>query len=215
MKLSLEPVSLRFLIEEAAELVRPLADQSGIRLEVGETGEAVLADNQKLKQVLLNLLSNAIKFNRPDGRVTLSARLATAGRVAIDVVDTGIGLAPHQLQHLFEPINRLGVDRSTIEGTGLGLVLSRGLMEAMHGQLTVSSEAGRGSTFTAELPHADPVSTGARTSNVSACDRPGTPRKPCSMWRTTWPIYSWWTTLSQSGRVFDCSAPCRPASDSS
>jgi CheY-like chemotaxis protein/anti-sigma regulatory factor (Ser/Thr protein kinase) len=109
------------------------------------------ADAQRLRQVLLNLVSNAVKYNRPGGRV----RLAIAdddGFARIDVDDDGLGMSREQLAHLFEPFNRLGRERSTIEGTGIGLVLTRQLVQLMQGRLDIVSELNRGTRVALRLP---------------------------------------------------------------
>jgi CheY-like chemotaxis protein len=111
----------------------------------------VRADPQHLKQVLLNLLTNAIKFNRVGGTVTLTCREEN-GRVRLNVTDTGPGIAPEMHERLFAPFDRLDAESRGIEGTGLGLALSRGLMEAIGGSLGVDSAPGTGSTFWLELP---------------------------------------------------------------
>jgi CheY-like chemotaxis protein len=101
--------------------------------------------------VLLNLLSNAVKYNRDGGRVVVSSA-ATDGHVRLAVRDTGLGIAPEMLARLYTPFERLGADRSAVEGTGLGLALSKRLVEAMDGALHVESTVGNGTTFTVELP---------------------------------------------------------------
>jgi CheY-like chemotaxis protein len=121
---------------------------------------AVLCDATRAKQILTNLLSNAVKYNREGGKVILSARAAErpghpeAEVVEIAVQDTGMGLSPQQIEHLFEPFNRLGRETSGVAGTGIGLVISRRLAEGMGGELRVHSIEGEGSTFTLVLPSA-------------------------------------------------------------
>jgi hypothetical protein len=105
----------------------------------------------------LNLLSNAVKYNRDGGRVRLTCEDVPDGRLRIKVSDTGAGIRPEKLQLLFQPFERLGAEQTGVEGTGLGLVLSRGLAEAMGGSLGVESEVDRGSTFWVELALADPA----------------------------------------------------------
>jgi len=119
----------------------------------------VLADQQRLKQILLNLLSNAVKYNREGGSITVSIEEGD-GSLRILVADTGRGLTPEQQERLFVPFERLGAEAGAIEGTGLGLALSKGLAEVMHGNLEVQSEPSAGSTFALELPHAQPPDTG-------------------------------------------------------
>jgi CheY-like chemotaxis protein/anti-sigma regulatory factor (Ser/Thr protein kinase) len=163
--MTLSPESLRvdFVIADVVPLVEPLAATRSIAIEVdlGDVAERhLLADIQRLKQVLLNLLSNAIKYNRDHGRVTVSAGGNGDGRLYISVRDTGHGVAPGRLETIFEPFERLDADQTQVEGTGLGLALSRRLAEAMAGSLTVESEPGVGSTFTVDLPGADPPGAG-------------------------------------------------------
>lgn len=158
--LSLEPVSVAELIVEAAELTRPVADRHSIEISTGAAPreEFALADRQRLRQVLLNLLANAVKYNRPGGKVEVACADAAEERIAIAVRDTGRGIAPEDLDRLFEPFERLGVDSASIEGAGLGLALAKRLVHAMNGTLTVASELGSGSTFTIDLPRAaDPL----------------------------------------------------------
>ncbi len=177
LSLSPEPVSLDELVRESCDLVRPLAQDQAIDLEVEEAlvlANHAVADRQRLKQVLLNLLSNAIKYNREGGRVTVSGE-AEGGRVRLIVTDTGRGIPPERLSNLFTPFERLGADDSGIEGTGLGLALSRRLVEAMGGQLTVRSEVGAGSAFTVELVQAeDPAARLERLAGLEgAAPEPG------------------------------------------
>ena len=121
-----------------------------------QPGLAVRADREKLQQILLNLLSNAARFTEPGGEVTLRCD-ASAGTVAFHVRDTGIGIPPEKLEAIFEPFVQVdgGLTRRT-GGTGLGLAISRELAQAMHGRITVESELGKGSTFTVEMPRAEP-----------------------------------------------------------
>lgn len=163
LSLSPEPVALAGLLADTVELVAPMADSHQVRLEAELESRGhyyVLADRQRLRQVLLNLLSNAIKYNRRHGTVTIEVR-ADEARVWISVVDTGIGIPLDDLARLFIPFERLGAARSGIEGTGLGLVLSRRLAESMHGRLEVTSTPGTGTTFTVELPRAEPTAVRA------------------------------------------------------
>jgi PAS domain S-box-containing protein len=141
------------LLAETLRMVAPLAAARSVSLACApmEAGCEVRADPQRLRQVLLNLLSNGVKFNRPDGRVEL--RCETGGeRLRIEVADTGPGIPRDQLARLFRPFERLDADSRGVEGTGLGLALSRGLVEAMGGTLTAASRPGEGSTFTIDLP---------------------------------------------------------------
>jgi len=148
--LVLESVPLDDAVVHAMALVAPLARNLAVRLEHQPGGARVLAQSTRLHQVLLNLLSNAIKYNRRGGSVTLSTRVA-GDRVTLSVRDTGRGLDADQLDHLFEPFNRLGVEREGIEGTGIGLSIVKGLLERMGGVIEVRSEPGVGSEFTVTL----------------------------------------------------------------
>jgi len=115
----------------------------------------VRADHLRLRQVLVNLMGNAVKYNRRGGAVTVGWQLSANGaQMRIEVSDTGRGLSPEQLAHLFEPFNRLGADTTDVDGTGIGLVISQRLVQSMGGELEVSSEAGVGSCFRVVLPSA-------------------------------------------------------------
>lgn len=154
VSLSPTPVRVRHLFAEVMDLIRPLAERRGIRLTAPAGGERdlyVLADDQRLKQVFLNLVSNAVKYNREQGSVTLAVEELSPDRVRLLVSDTGPGLAPEQQERLFSPFDRLGAETTGIEGTGLGLVVSKRLTEAMGGTLGVASTVGQGSTFFVEL----------------------------------------------------------------
>ncbi len=158
LRLSLEPVSVKVTLDEARSLIRPLAEERKIRLRVEPPERAdlyVLADPQRLKQVLLNLLSNGVKYNREGGEVTLSCEEAHGNRLRFKVTDTGPGIPPDRIERLFAPFERLGAEGTGVEGTGLGLALSKALVEAMAGALGVESVVGRGSTFWMELPRAE------------------------------------------------------------
>ncbi|MDE2565624.1 MAG: response regulator, partial [Burkholderiales bacterium] len=159
VQLNLEPVALGPLAAACRSMLANSAQQRGVTLHDGlqDDALAVLADATRLKQVLTNLISNAIKYNREGGSVSLSARREPGGPagaaecIAIDVADDGLGMTESQLDSLFQPYNRLGREASDIEGTGIGLVISRRLAELMGGTLEASSTAGRGSVFTLRL----------------------------------------------------------------
>jgi PAS domain S-box-containing protein len=151
-----EPLPVRRLFAEVVDLIRPLAERRGVRLAepAGGPDVYVLADDRRLRQVLLNLVSNAVKYNREQGGVSLAVEELPAGRVRLLVRDTGPGLTPEQQQRLFNAFDRLGAEATGVEGTGLGLVVSKRLTEAMGGALGVVSTTGTGSTFFVELPAA-------------------------------------------------------------
>jgi PAS domain S-box-containing protein len=152
MTLSLEPVALDLMIKECLDLVGPQAKARGIQL-VNADGRHrhVHADRQRLRQVLLNLLSNAVKFNRDGGTITVSCDHG-AHEVEVHVADTGPGIRPELVDRLFTPFDRLDADAAGIQGTGLGLALSRRLVEAMDGTIGVRTVPGEGSTFSFMLP---------------------------------------------------------------
>jgi CheY-like chemotaxis protein len=118
----------------------------------GAPDRYIQADGQRVKQILLNLLSNAVKYNRKGGTVTLRYAENPKGRLRIEVSDTGSGISPDKMERLFTPFDRLGAEQTDIEGSGLGLSLSKRLVDAMGGTLGVESRVGRGSTFWIELP---------------------------------------------------------------
>ncbi len=159
LAISSEPVELADLVRETITLVMPLAAERDIIVDLDASGldgdGHVLADRNRLKQVLLNLLSNAIKYNNKGGRVTVSLDCEDSERIHIAITDTGIGISHEHLPDLFEPFERLGADQIGIEGTGLGLALSKGLIEAMGGGITVTSKPGEGTTFLLELAAAE------------------------------------------------------------
>jgi PAS domain S-box-containing protein len=162
LQLSLEPVPVDETLRGALDIVRPMAAQQGIELSAGVADDRrhVVADRQRLQQVLLNLLSNAVKYNRTGGAVGVSCEERAGGRLRILVTDTGPGIAPGKLERLFTPFDRLGAEATGVEGTGLGLALSKHLVDAMGGTLDVTSQVGVGSTFAVELPlTAAPVDT--------------------------------------------------------
>jgi signal transduction histidine kinase/CheY-like chemotaxis protein len=155
LTLSPEAVNVREVIAESVDLVRPLATERGVHLLGGELAaceQHVFADRQRMKQILLNLLGNGIKYNREGGTVSISCSQPTPDRLRIQVTDTGPGIPKEQFNLLFTPFERLGAEQSTIEGTGIGLALSRRLAEVMGGTMDVDSTVGRGSTFGVEFP---------------------------------------------------------------
>ncbi|CAN7535750.1 ATP-binding protein [Pseudoduganella sp. LjRoot289] len=154
LTLETEQVGLSQVLQECRTLVDPLARMRGVELRVSVAdGVSVMADRVRLKQVLINLLSNAIKYNREYGTVSVHCAEAAGGeRLRLSVQDTGAGLDEKQLEAMFQPFNRLGQEGGTQEGTGLGLVMTRHLVEKMGGELGVVSTPGMGSTFWVALP---------------------------------------------------------------
>jgi two-component system, sensor histidine kinase and response regulator len=151
--LTIEPVRVADLFTETVELLQPLASGRGVLIRCDDAGCApyVLADRQRLKQVLINLVSNGVKYNRDGGTLTLRCAPSPTGQVRIQVTDTGAGIAPEHLRGLFTPYDRGAATSSRIEGTGLGLALCQRLVTAMDGLLGVSSEVGTGTTFWIDL----------------------------------------------------------------
>lgn len=155
MRLSLEPHALLELLDEVLDLLKPLANQQKVGLEFVAipVGIMVLADRQRLRQVLINLVSNAIKYNRLGGKVYIGA-VVDGEQVRVMVRDTGLGIRPEDLSRLFSPFERLEAEQTGIEGTGLGLAVSRQLMLCMKGDIDVQSSLGQGSTFSLQLKRA-------------------------------------------------------------
>ena len=177
LRLSLEPVPLQETVREALDLIRPLADLRHItvRSDVGQAeGLHVKADRQRLRQVVLNLLSNAVKYNRESGSVTVTSTLTADGYAQVAVTDTGPGISSEKLARLFMPFDRLGAEQTGIEGTGLGLSLSKHLVEAMGGRLGVDSVVGQGSTFWVEMTVVPPPTGETALSHPAAPARSST-----------------------------------------
>jgi CheY-like chemotaxis protein/anti-sigma regulatory factor (Ser/Thr protein kinase) len=149
-------MSLVDVMLECQAMIEPQAQKSGIRMSFPrlELPYFVNADRTRVKQVLINLLSNAIKYNRAQGAVEVTCSAGSAKRIRISVQDTGEGLPPEKLAQLFQPFNRLGQEAGAEEGTGIGLVVSKRLVELMGGEIGVESTVGKGSVFWIELDEA-------------------------------------------------------------
>jgi PAS domain S-box-containing protein len=167
LSISPEAVPVSAAVQEALDLLSPMAARRKIILrdEIPRGGRChVLADQQRLKQVLLNLISNAIKYSYEGDTVTISTESLENNRVRLKVRDNGPGVKAEDAHKLFIPFERLGAEQSGIEGTGLGLALSKRLIEMMGGSIGVESDRDRGSTFWIELPAVtDPVEQLAKT----------------------------------------------------
>jgi len=153
LPVSLEPVSLSEVVHECQAMIEPQAEKRGIRMTFPkfDIPYFVKGDRTRVKQVLINLLSNAIKYNRINGSVAVDYMASTQGRIRICVNDTGEGLTPDKLTQLFQPFNRLGQEASIEEGTGIGLMVSKRLIELMKGEIGVESTVGVGSVFWIDL----------------------------------------------------------------
>ena len=169
-----EAVDLADMLRECEAMMAPSAAQRGVTLHFPPAPlPPALADRTRLKQVLLNLLSNAIKYNRPNGSVTVGCCAVPGQRVRIEVRDEGIGLDAGQMQLLFQPFNRLGRENSGEEGTGIGLVVTKRLVELMDGSIGASSVAGEGSLFWIELNGIDAALSVAAIPSDGAAAAPG------------------------------------------
>jgi PAS domain S-box-containing protein len=158
LSVSPEAVSVGTAISETIQLMVPTAGERGITFEERQSHRDlfVFADRQRLRQVLLNLISNGVKYNHEGGAVVVETKLhENAQLIEVSVRDTGTGISEDMLQRVFEPFDRLDVDEADIPGTGLGLTLSRGLVEAMGGTLTLESTPDAGSAFTILLPRVE------------------------------------------------------------
>jgi PAS domain S-box-containing protein len=182
--LSMDPTSLTEVLRECHAMIAPLGRKRGITMTFPPSGIPyfVNADRTRLKQVLISLLSNAIKYNRLNGTVVvecaMSTSVSTPERIRVSIGDTGAGLSPDMMPQLFQPFNRLGRERSAEEGTGIGLVMSKRLVELMGGVIGAESTVGSGSVFWFELNSAaEPrlETDGAQTATVEVPVRHGAP----------------------------------------
>ena len=165
LSVSMEPVSLAGIMLECQSMVEPLATARTVTLNFPQLDArlCVHADRIRVKQVLINLFSNAIKYNKVDGTVAMTCEVSAPERLRICITDTGPGLAPEAMAQLFQPFNRLGRERSAEEGTGIGLVLCKRLIELMGGAIGAHSTLGEGSVFWIEMNLAkEPQPAGGR-----------------------------------------------------
>ncbi len=155
LPMQMRALPVQQVLDDAAALVAHQAQEAqlGLRITPADPSWQVMGDHVRLRQVLVNLLSNAIKYNRPGGWVQLEAQ-PLGSELVISVTDTGRGLTPAQQAHLFEPFNRLGAERTAVEGTGIGLVIVKRLIELMHGRVQLSSTPEVGTCFRVILPRA-------------------------------------------------------------
>ncbi|MEY4641386.1 MAG: hypothetical protein RLZZ227_1380 [Pseudomonadota bacterium] len=153
LSLSLEPIALAEIMLECQMMIEPDAQKYGVDVSFPPVGRQyhIRADHTRLKQILINLLSNALKYNKAGGKVVIRYKTDGLSRIRICVEDTGVGMTPPQVAQLFQPFNRLGRESSAVEGTGIGLVMTRRLTELMGGTMGVDSIAGQGSVFWIEF----------------------------------------------------------------
>jgi len=171
LRLQTGTLDLRELVDATTALVASDAAKRGIRIsaELAPEASAILGDGTRVKQILTNLLSNAVKYNIDGGRVHVASRLGGPDLVEVSVTDTGLGMTPEQMEELFRPFNRLGRERTALQGTGIGLVISRRLAELMGGSIRVKSVTGQGSSFILRLPKAiDPDTVPSSLDDLSA-----------------------------------------------
>jgi CheY-like chemotaxis protein len=164
LSISLEPVTLSEVLSDCATMIEPQAEKHGIGVNFTDNAVTYIvnADRTRLKQVLINLMSNAIKYNKPNGTVSVSCILLPE-RIRICVEDSGQGLTPEQITQLFQPFNRLGQENKSEEGTGIGLVMTKRLIELMGGEIGLESNVGEGSSFWIEIPRASDHAFTARS----------------------------------------------------
>jgi signal transduction histidine kinase len=154
LALAPEPLAVHPLAAQTLEMMQAAAQAAQVQLLLQTGGETLLAhaDRTRLRQVLLNLLSNAIKYNRPGGRVELQVRAQGSQQVLVAVSDTGLGIAESQHERIFEPFERGEQASGAVEGAGIGLAVTKALVELMQGRIELSSRPGLGSSFRVLLP---------------------------------------------------------------
>jgi signal transduction histidine kinase len=170
LSVSLERVSVAQSIRDAVELITPLADKRGVTVtvELPDAGQFVLADANRLGQILINLLSNAVKYNLQDGRIRVFCESTPANTTRIHVIDTGVGIAAADQDVVFQPFARINAGRTSVEGTGIGLGLARSLAELMHGSLGFRSQLQEGSDFWVDMPEVPPRPASATALSTSS-----------------------------------------------
>jgi signal transduction histidine kinase len=155
LALTIEPLAVREAVDDAVSLVQPRAADRSITIATHcPAGVVVAADRRRLREVLLNLLSNAVKYNHHGGHVDVTATPRTDDTIRISVTDTGPGITPHDQELLFRPFERLDAHSTDVEGTGIGLTLTKNVVHAMDGSIGLESTPGEGSTFWVDLPAA-------------------------------------------------------------
>ena len=165
-----ETINLSDVMRDCVLMILPQAEARAVTVSfVDDVQELYIdADKTRIKQVMINLLSNAVKYNREHGTVTVTCAITEGHRMRVSVSDTGLGLAPNLVEQLFQPFNRLGQEASDAEGTGIGLVLTKQLVELMGGVIGLDSTVGVGSTFWFELPLSEARSASASAGGAAA-----------------------------------------------
>ena len=212
LSLSPEPVDVLEVVKDTVDLIRPLAAEREITVQApspADPSPTVHADRQRLKQVLLNLASNAVKYNRHAGTIRVACQATPEGRVAIVVPDTGPGLSADKMDRLFPPFDRLGAEQSEVQGTGMGLALSKGLIEAMDGASAPTASRAGAPPSPSSCPRWPPRPSHptARRPSGRPGPRTATAATPCSTSRTTRPTCGWWSGSWPSGAGCGCSPP--------
>ena len=168
--MSLEPIQIGQLLDELMVLAEPLSVERGIKMNYVKnkfSDRLIMADQTRLKQVILNLISNAIKYNKERGTVTITLEEVHENRLRVSVIDTGNGIPEEKQQGLFEAFNRLGADKTEIEGTGIGLNITKKLIELMNGTIDFTSTLGKGSCFFFEIPLCEEQQAGKKMELVT------------------------------------------------
>jgi signal transduction histidine kinase/ActR/RegA family two-component response regulator len=186
LTLSIEDILLSNLIDDVLSLISPLGAKQNINiinLIPQEPDLLVQGDFTRLKQVLLNLMSNAVKYNKPGGSITLNCQKNDAGKICISISDTGEGISQDNLKQLFQPFNRMDAENSSVEGTGIGLTITKRLVELMNGNISVKSNPGMGSCFSIEIPEGNQLT-------MVRVDRVFTPvlKAPCYKEEQKWTL---------------------------
>lgn len=179
--LSLEPLAITPLLSDCADVLRPYADKRGIQMQFNREdskGVFVMADLQRTKQVMLNLMNNALKYNVDQGKVTVGIERLNNGTqdlIRIFVQDTGVGISENNLEKIFDPFERIGAEKGSIEGTGLGLSVVKQLVKLMNGEVGVSSVVGEGSKFWIDLPLTDATAGSGQGTGIMSASYSGLP----------------------------------------
>ncbi len=164
MDLAIEDIAFEDVIAESLQIISPLAQKRAIEIEFKREGKdvsldqfinarsGIRADRVRLRQILLNILSNAVKYNRENGKVIIDSESRAENKQRISITDTGAGLSRQQQDKLFTAFERMGAEQSEVEGSGIGLVITKKIVDLMGGEIGVRSEVGKGSTFWVEMP---------------------------------------------------------------